>query len=123
MAKYFEDQQPLLIGEIGESDVDPFDLEQENIEQDLGFGLDGLSYCMYVLLRATVIDFMDEILDHSRFPQVRGSLQCVECGWFVGRRALGYGQLYCGEKCKRRAAKRRYRTHAKARTFLSPNGL
>jgi len=110
IADYYGEQQPILEtdNDPGEG-IDPFTLYPVSYEQSLGFGLDGLAYCMTVLLRSTVIDFVDEILAYSRFPNVRGSLQCVECGTFVGRRALGYGQLYCTERCKKRAAKRRYR--------------
>lgn len=89
--------------------IDPFALEVSNEEQSLGFGLDGLRYVMYVFLRAIVIDFVEEILEQSRRPTARGSLSCIECGRFVGRRALGYGQFYCSDRCKKRAAKRRYR--------------
>ncbi len=120
--EYYADQQPSLVPDQDEEDdkigIDPFSLLSVHDEQSLGFGLDGLGYCMYVIMRATVIDFMDEILETSRFPQSRGSLECVECGSFVGRRALGYGQLYCTESCKKRAAKRRYR--GRRRPPLSP---
>ena len=110
VSEYYSDQQPILEGgETPSGGIDPFALRPVSYEQSLGFGLDGLGCCMTVLLRATLIDFVDEILDHSRFLQARGSLRCVECGVFVGRRALGYGQLYCGDRCKKRAAKRRYR--------------
>lgn len=110
VSEYYADQQPILEGgETPSGGIDPFALRPVSYEQSLGFGLDGLGYCMTVLLRATIIDFVDEILEHSRFPRVRGSLRCVECGFFVGRRALGYGQLYCAARCKKRAAKRRYR--------------
>lgn len=110
--EYYTDQQPILVSDQDDDlrqGIDPFSLLSVNDEQSLGFGLDGLAYCMYVIMRAAVIDFIDEILESSRFPQARGSLQCVECGSFVGRRALGYGQLYCADLCKKRAAKRRYR--------------
>lgn len=106
--EYFQDQQPYLVSTDEES-VDPFDLDVSNEEQGLGFGLDGLRYVMYVFLRAFVIDFTESILERTRWPTARGSLSCVECGTFVGRRALGYGQLYCSDRCKKRAAKRRYR--------------
>jgi hypothetical protein len=105
---YFEEQQPYLMGPEKGS-IDPFELEVTNAEQGLGFGLDGLRYVMYVFLRAVVIDFADEILERTRRPTARGSVSCIECGTFVGRRALGYGQLYCSDQCKKRAAKRRYR--------------
>ncbi len=82
----------------------------------LGMGLDGLAYQMTVLIRATVIDFADDLLEASRYPRVRGSLRCVECGHFAGRRAVGYGQLYCTDRCKKRAAKRRSRARSKDRT-------
>jgi hypothetical protein len=106
---YYEEQQPSLFVPDNPAAIDPFELDTLNIEQNLGIGLDGLRYCMYVLLRATVADFVDSILERSRRPSARGSLRCIECGLFVGRRALGYGQLYCTETCKKRAAKRRYR--------------
>lgn len=107
---YFVEQRPALVGPgDDERPVDPFELTVLNDEQNLGFGLDGLHYVMYVLLRATVIDFADDLLDHTRRPSARGSLWCIDCGRFVGRRALGYGQLYCSDRCKKRAAKRRYR--------------
>ena len=107
---YYSEQQPNLMYD-GDSDkgIDPFAVRQVMHEQSLGIGIGELSFCMYVILRSAYIDFMDEILEHSKFPQTRGSLRCVECGTFVGRRALGYGQLYCGDTCKKRAAKRRYR--------------
>jgi hypothetical protein len=113
--RYYGDQEPELIydGDPAEG-IDPFGLRPVFHEQSLGFGLDGLAYCMEVVMRAVVIDFVDEILDHTRFPKARGSIRCVECGRFVGRRALGYGQLYCGETCKKRAAKRRYRARPRA---------
>lgn len=105
---YFEEQQPYLISPEEEA-IDPFELEVSNGEQGIGFGMDGLRYVMYVFLRAVVIDFVDEILEQARRPTARGSLSCIDCGRFVGRRALGYGQLYCSDRCKKRAAKRRYR--------------
>ncbi len=111
---YFEEQQPYLISSEDDS-VDPFALEVSNGEQGIGFGMDGLRYVMYVFLRAVVIDFVDEILERTRRPTARGSLSCIECGTFVGRRALGYGQLYCSNRCKKRAAKRRYRSRIATR--------
>ena len=106
---YYEEQQPTLYVPGDPEVIDPFELDVLTADQNLGFGLDGLRYCMYVLMRATVADFADSILERSRRPNARGSLRCVECGLFVGRRALGYGQLYCSDRCKKRAAKRRYR--------------
>lgn len=109
ISEYYGDQQPMLESDEETSDgIDPFGLFPVSYEQSLGFGLGGLAYCMTVLLRTAFIGFMDEILDTARFPQRRGSLQCVECGTFVGRGARGYGQRYCGARCKKRAAKRRY---------------
>lgn len=114
-SSYYEDQQPYLESEsAGDGEVDPFALRVTSGEQGLGIGLDGLAYCMTVLMRAAVIDFVDDLLDTTRFPQARGSMRCVDCGQFVGRRALGYGQLYCSDRCKKRAAKRRYRTRRAA---------
>lgn len=111
VCEYYEDQQPLLIYDTkGDGGINPFSLTSAHVEQAIGFGCDGLDYCMTVLLRATIINFIDELLEYTNYPRARGSLQCLECGTFVGRRGLGYGQLYCGEQCKRRAAKRRYRT-------------
>lgn len=106
---YYEEQQPSLYVPGDPERIDPFELDVLTLDQNLGIGLDGLHYCMYVLLRATIADFADSILERSRRPSARGSLRCVECGLFVGRRALGYGQLYCSDRCKKRAAKRRYR--------------
>jgi hypothetical protein len=110
---YFGEQEPRLYAPGDDEDddppIDPLELRVLNDEQNLGIGLDGLHYVMYVLLRATVIDFADDLLEHTRRPSARGSLWCIDCGRFVGRRALGYGQLYCSERCKKRAAKRRYR--------------
>jgi hypothetical protein len=93
--------------------IDPFDLDTETWDQSLGFPPDGLRYCFVVLMRAAVVDFADEVLERNRRPTSRGSLRCVECGRFVGRRALGYGQLYCTSRCKKRAAKRRYRSRTR----------
>lgn len=113
--RYYRDQEPELVYDDDPAEgIDPFGLRPVFHEQSLGFGLDGLAYCMEVIMRAAVIDFIDEILDHSRFPTARGSIRCVECGQYVGRRALGYGQLYCSETCKKRAAKRRYRARPRA---------
>lgn len=107
---WYEDQQPSLIApEEKPTSIDPFELEIWNDEQGLGIGLDGLRYVMLIFLRSTWIDFVDSILERSKRPNARGSLSCIECGTFVGRRALGYGQLYCSDRCKKRAAKRRYR--------------
>jgi len=108
--EYYSEQAPELAYD-GDPDkgVDPFAVRPVNQEQSLGMGMGELSYCMYVIVRSAYIGFMDEILEHAAFPRVRGSLRCVECGMFVVRRALGYGQLYCGDTCKKRAAKRRYR--------------
>jgi predicted nucleic acid-binding Zn ribbon protein len=116
---YFEEQQPYIISSDEEA-IDPFELEVSNGEQGIGFGMDGLRYVMYVFLRAIVIDFVDEILERTRRPTARGSLSCIECGRFVGRRALGYGQLYCSDRCKKRAAKRRYRSRTQV---LAEKGL
>ena len=113
---YFVEQQPALVGPLDGGPVDPFELTVLNDEQNLGIGLDGLHYVMYVLLRATVIDFADEVLEHTRRPSARGSLWCIDCGRFVGRRALGYGQLYCSDRCKKRAAKRRHRSRGRDQT-------
>jgi hypothetical protein len=111
---WYEEQEPVIAAPEETDPIDPFELDVEMFDQSLGFGLDGLRYCLHVLARAMVIDFVDSILERSRRPNSRGSLRCVECGLFVGRRALGYGQLYCTERCKKRAAKRRYRARAKA---------
>ncbi|MHB0876652.1 MAG: hypothetical protein ACYC5O_11490 [Anaerolineae bacterium] len=114
--EYFSDQQPELVAPDEDSGkVNPFALQQAYREQNLGFGLDGLEYCMYVLMRSAVIDFVNDVLESSRFPGLRGSMRCVECGQYVQRHPRGYGQLYCGDRCKKRAAKRRNRAHAKAR--------
>lgn len=106
---WFEDQQPYLMAQNDEGPVDPFELEIFNDEQRIGFGMSDLSALILVFTRATVVDFAEEILEQSRRGNARGSLSCVECGRFVGRRALGYGQLYCSDRCKKRVAKRRYR--------------
>lgn len=111
---YYEEQQPSLYVPGDPEQIDPFELDTLTLDQNLGIGLDGLHYCMYVLMRAVVADFADSILERSRRPSARGSLRCVECGLFVGRRALGYGQMYCSDRCKKRAAKRRYRGRLRA---------
>lgn len=116
--EYFADQQPVLVSQSIGDQVDPFSLRAVQEEQSLGFGLDGLYYCMTVVMRAVVIDFASEVLEHARFPTVRGSLQCVECGRFSVRSPRGHGQLYCGERCKKRAAKRRYRGHRRLATSI-----
>lgn len=119
--EYYQEQAPGLTGEQRNGIYDPFELESSSMEGSLGMGGSvALNYCMYVLLRAAVIDFADELLDAARYPNARGSLRCVECGHFVGRRALGYGQTYCGETCKKRVAKRRYRARVKARLAGKP---
>lgn len=107
--RWYQDQQPLLMVPNEEGLVDPFELEIWNDEQHIGFGMSDFSALVEVLMRATVIDFADEILEPRKRGNARGSLSCVECGQFVGRRALGYGQLYCSARCKKRVAKRRYR--------------
>ncbi len=110
----FEEQAPSLMAPNEDAAaIDPFELTVWNDEQNLGIGLDGLRYCLLVLTRATVIDFADEVIERSRRPSARGSLSCQECGCFVGRRALGYGQLYCSDRCKKRVAKRRYRARSR----------
>jgi hypothetical protein len=107
---FFEDQQPFLVPPTeSPSSIDPFELKILNDEQHIGFGLSDLSAIELVFMRATVVDFAESVLEHIKRPNSRGSLSCVECGRFVGRRALGYGQLYCSDRCKKRAAKRRYR--------------
>ena len=111
---YYEEQQPSLYVPGDPEHIDPFELDTLTMEQNLGIGLDGLHYCMYVLIRAVMADFADSILERTRRPSARGSLRCVECGLFVGRRALGYGQMYCSDRCKKRAAKRRYRGRLRA---------
>lgn len=112
---YYEDQQPAVASDAdADKDVDPFALRVVSGEQGLGMGLEGLAYCMTVLMQAAVIDFVDDLLETTRFPQARGSMRWVECGSFVGRRAVGYGQLFCTDRCKKRAAKRRYRTRRAA---------
>lgn len=117
----FEEQAPSLVAPDEEGvSIDPFELTVWNDEQNLGMGLDGLRYCLVVLVRATVIDFADEIIEKSRLPSARGSLSCRECGRFVGRRALGYGQLYCSERCKKRVAKRRYRAGIRSAGITGP---
>lgn len=95
--------------------IDPFELEILNDEQPLGFGAGPLTEIEIVFMRALVIDFADEILELSKRGNARGSLSCVECGRWVGRRALGYGQLYCSDRCKKRVAKRRYRGRVAAK--------
>jgi hypothetical protein len=111
---YYEEQQPSLYVPGDPEQIDPFELDTMTMEQNLGIGLDGLRYCMYVLMRAVMADFADSILERTRRPSSRGSIRCVECGLFVGRRALGYGQMYCSDRCKKRAAKRRYRGRLRA---------
>src|SRR5438552_467126 len=112
---YYGDQAPEVSAETRNGVVEPMELESISSEGNLGFGMTELGYSMYVLMRAAVIDFIDELLEASRFPGVRGSLRCIDCGKFAGRRALGYGQLYCSDRCKKRAAKRRYRMRARQR--------
>lgn len=114
MNAYYEEQRPSLYVPDDPEQIDPFELDTMTLDQNLGFGLDGLHYCMYVLMRAALADFADSILERARRPNARGSLRCVECDLFVGRRALGYGQLYCSDRCKKRAAKRRYRGRLRA---------
>lgn len=36
-----------------------------------------MSYCMYVLMRAAVIDFAEELLETTRLPSARGSMRCA----------------------------------------------
>jgi hypothetical protein len=106
---FYQEQDPGLIGRGKGGRYHPFALEVSNVESNLGVGMGGLDYAFYVLMRSTVIDFADDLLRTTTLPEAKGSLRCVECGSFVGRRALGYGQMYCGDTCKKRAAKRRYR--------------
>jgi len=107
---YYQEQSPSLMADEHNGTYDPAELESVSFEASMGMGGSiALSYCMYVLMRAAVIDFADELLETTRLPSARGSMRCIECDLFVGRRALGYGQLYCGSTCKKRAAKRRYR--------------
>lgn len=106
---FYQEQDPGLIGRGQGGLYHPFALEVSNVESNLGVGMGGLDYAFYVLMRSTVIDFADDLLRTTTLPEAKGSLRCVECGYFVGRRALGYGQMYCGDTCKKRAAKRRYR--------------
>jgi hypothetical protein len=113
--EYYADQQPILEADNpDEAEIDPFTLHPVSYEQGLGWGLDGLGYCMSVIMRAAVIDFVDEVLEHNRFLQARGSLRCLDCGRFVARNVRGHGQLYCSKACKKRAAKRRYRKCGKS---------
>lgn len=111
----YADQQLLLEPADGDwnEPINPLRLRVRKAEQGLGIGLWGLSYFQVVITRVVVIDFVDEILDHSVFPTVRGSLRCLECGTFAARARRGYGQRYCSERCKRRAAKRRNRTRVR----------
>jgi hypothetical protein len=111
---YFAQQETVLVADERDGAFHPFELETVRYEGGVGIGLDGFGYCRLVLIRAVVIDFAEELLEASRMPSVRGSLRCVECGSFVGRRALGYGQLYCTDRCKKRAAKRRSRRRSRA---------
>lgn len=113
--EWYSEQVPYLTPTGDRTEIDPFALDTFANEGSLGMGLDGLAYQMTVLIRATVIDFADDLLEASRYPRVRGSLRCIECGRFAGRRALGYGQLYCTDRCKKRAAKRRSRARSKDR--------
>ncbi|MEP6468155.1 MAG: hypothetical protein ABJC24_00130 [Chloroflexota bacterium] len=107
---YYQEQSPSLIADEHNGTYDPTEMESVSFEAGMGMGGSiALSYCMYVLMRAAVVDFADELLETTRLPSARGSMRCIECGVFVGRRALGYGQLYCRSTCKKRAAKRRYR--------------
>lgn len=114
--EHYADQQ-LELEEIepGDGGVNPFSLRPIPYEGGLGVGLWGLGFPMTILIRSATIDFMEEILDHSRFPGIRGSLRCEECGLYAARRNVGYGQLYCSETCKKRAAKRRYRARISER--------
>jgi hypothetical protein len=105
----YQEQQPVLMAPNEEGLVDPFELEILMDEQSLGYGAGPLTEIEIVFTRAAVVDFVDEILERSKRGNARGSLSCIECGRWVGRRALGYGQLYCSERCKKRVAKRRYR--------------
>jgi hypothetical protein len=113
--RYYADQAPEVSAETRNGVIDPMELESVSDEDSLGFGMTELTYSMYVLMRAAVIDFAGELLEATRFPRVRGSLRCIDCGQFAGRRSLGYGQLYCSDQCKKRAAKRRYRTRVQQR--------
>jgi hypothetical protein len=117
---YYSDQAPEVSAKIRNGVIEPMELELISNEDSLGFGMRELGYSMYVLMRAAVIDFIDDLLEATRFPRVRGSLRCIDCGQFAGRRALGYGQLYCSDQCKKRAAKRRYRMRAREREPRKP---
>jgi hypothetical protein len=110
---FYQQQVPYLRGE-GElhagDPVDPTDLTAWRAEADIGVGPEGLSYVTLVIMAAVVIDFAEELVDFNTHEAAKGSLRCDECGQFAPRSFYGHGQLYCSEQCKRRAAKRRYRS-------------
>jgi len=121
---YYQEQSPSLMADEHHGTCDPAELESVSFEAGMGMGGSiALSYCMYVLMRAAVIDFADELLETTRLPSARGSMRCIECDLFVGRRALGYGQLYCGSTCKKRAAKRRYRARERTVSRRQPEAI
>ncbi|MEQ9151056.1 MAG: hypothetical protein RLO06_06150 [Parvibaculum sp.] len=89
--------------------VDPSLLEVALVGGQLPLGSDDLSYCLQVLIRDSLADFITELTWANAYPRHKGALRCAECARFVGRNALGYGQRYCSSTCKKRASKRRQR--------------
>lgn len=111
--KYYEEQEPFLVGPRGRDGIDPFSLRPRAAEGGVGIMLDGIGYCLFVINRTAIIDFANELINHNLFPAAKGSIRCLECGRFVQTSFYGRGQSYCSMQCKKRAAKRRYRAKAR----------
>ena len=115
VSNYYEEQQPYLASATGQAGdyVRPTEIVSRRAEGPIGFGCEGLSYVLTVIVRAVTIDFAEELLAFNAYQAAKGSFSCQECGQFVSRRFYARGQLYCSVQCKRRAAKRRQRRKSK----------
>jgi hypothetical protein len=82
---YYADQAPEVSAETRNGVIEPMELESISKEDSLGFGMTDLGYSMYVLMRAAVIDFIDELLEATRSTAPSGVRSgrpsgAIECG-------------------------------------------
>jgi len=108
---YYEEQQPSL---FNDALVDPLELDTVNVEQNPGFGLDGLRYCLYVLMRATMADFADSTSSGAGDPPraARSGASSAVSSSAAERWATANSTAPVPPK--KRAAKRRYRARLAA---------
>jgi hypothetical protein len=90
-----------------EDNIDPCTIELVRFDPEPFTYTGNILYEIYDEVIAVVADFVDSLLAHNRFPSVKGSAQCPECGQYFPKPNSGGKRIYCTIQCKERAKKRR----------------